>query len=115
MEISGCHGCGGAGLRDRNSLNGATVAVSNRFIEFAPGRALVYLLESSFHAKAVTANLDAPAIRAMVPTYVRTSGPRAIGWAPRPCRKRVCRCQSKKDFQCMHKSSENDPDAYPHP
>src|SRR5439155_7786763 len=42
------------------------------FIEFAPGCALVYLLESSFHARSVTANFDGQAIRVTVPTHVMT-------------------------------------------
>ena len=42
------------------------------FIEFAPGRTLVYLLKGSFHVTAVTANFDGQAIRVMVPVQVLT-------------------------------------------
>ena len=42
------------------------------FIEFAPGRTLVYLLKGSFHVTAVTANFDGQAIRVMVPMQVLT-------------------------------------------
>ena len=50
-----------AELRDRNR-------VESSFIEFAPGRALVYLLEGSFHTTVVAA-FDGQVIRVMVPVH----------------------------------------------
>jgi hypothetical protein len=85
------------------------------FIEFAPGRALVYLLESSFHAEAVAANFDGHAIRVLVPIYVMTA------WAESDQVSILAQSQAgvklliEKDFQCLHKPGEQDPDAYPHP
>jgi hypothetical protein len=85
------------------------------FIEFAPGRTLVYLLEVSFHAKALTTTFDGESIRVIVPTHVITEwietdqvsigGPSLAG----------VQLLIEKDFQCLHKSVEQDPDAYPHP
>jgi hypothetical protein len=84
-------------------------------IEFAPGHALVYVLEGSFHAKALSANFNGQAIRVMVPMRVMT------GWiesdqvsieAPSQAGVQVL---IEKDFQCLHKSGEQDPDAYPNP
>ena len=85
------------------------------FIEFAPGRALAYLLESSFHAEAVTANFDGHAIRVLVPMHVMTE------WAKSDQVSILAQSQTgvklliEKDFQCLHKPGEQDPDAYPHP
>jgi hypothetical protein len=85
------------------------------FIEFAPGRTLVYLLKGSFHVTAVTANFDGQAIRVMVPVQVLTE------WIESDQVSIEARSQGgvqllvEKDFQCLHKSAEQDADAYPHP
>jgi hypothetical protein len=83
------------------------------FIEFAPGRTLVYLLKGSFHVPAVAANFDGHAIRVMVPMQVLTE------WIESDQVSIEVRSQAgmqlliEKDFQCLHKSAEQD--AYPHP
>ena len=115
MEISGCHRRAGASLRERNSLNCATVAVSNRFIEFAPGRALVYLLESSFHAQAPTATFDGQAVRMIVPMHVMTEWIESDQVSIEAPSRAGVQLLIEKDFQCHHKAREQDPDAYPHP
>jgi hypothetical protein len=85
------------------------------FIEFAPGRALVYLLESSFQAESVTANFDGRAIRVLAPMHVM------IAWAESDQVSILAQSQAgvklliEKDFQCLHNSGEQDPDAYQHP
>jgi hypothetical protein len=84
-------------------------------IEFAPGQALVYLLERSFHAKSVDATFDGHAIRVTLPAQVMTE------WAESD---QVCIEASsaagpqlliEKDFQCLHSRGEQDRDAYSNP
>ena len=85
------------------------------FIEFAPGCALVYLLESSFHARSVTANFDGQAIRVTVPTQVMTEWVESDRVSIETTSEAGVQLLIEKDFQCLHKSGEQDPDAYPHP
>ena len=96
-----------AQLRNRNRVES--------LIEFAPGRTLVYLLKGSSHVTAVSANFDGHAIRVMVPMQVLTE------WIESDQVSIEVRSQAgmqlliEKDFQCLHKSAEQEPDAYPHP
>ena len=84
-------------------------------IEFAPGSALIYALESSPQATSVTASFNGRAIMVTVPTALMTE------WAgsdqvsiegPSPANAQLL---IEKDFQCLHKPDQRDPDAYPHP
>jgi hypothetical protein len=84
-------------------------------IEFAPGRALVYLLESSFRAKAVTADFEAQAIRVTLPEYVMTEWSESDGVSIEALSEAGVQLLIEKDFQCLHKRGEQDPDAYQHP
>ena len=85
------------------------------FIEFATGNALLYLLESSCHVNAVTATFDGQAIRVVVPKNVMTE------WAESDRVSIEARSHAglqmliEKDFRCLHKSAEQDPEAYRHP
>jgi hypothetical protein len=84
-------------------------------IEFGPGHTLAYALEGSPHAASVIASFDGRAIRVAVPTplimkwaegdQVSIEGPRQAG----------VRVLIEKDFQCLHKPDQRDPDAYPNP
>ena len=85
------------------------------FIEFAPGLTLVYLLEGSFQATAVTANFDGQAIRVMVPMQVMTEWIESDQVSIESLSQAGMQLLIEKDFQCLHKSTEQDPDAYPHP
>ena len=85
------------------------------FIEFAPGCALVYLLESSFHARSVTANFDGQAIRVTVPTHVMTEWAESGRVSIETTSQAGVQLLIEKDFQCLHKSGEQDPGVYPHP
>ena len=96
-----------AELRDRNRVESS--------IEFAPGRTLIYLLEGSFHAGAVTANFDGQAIRVMVPMQVMTEWIESDQVSIEALSQAGVQVLIEKDFQCLHKSGEQDPDAYPHP
>ena len=84
-------------------------------IEFAPLRTLVYLLEGSSQAKAVTANFDGQSIRVMVPMRVMTEWIESDQVSIESLSQAGMRLLIEKDFQCLHQSDEQDPDAYPNP
>jgi hypothetical protein len=84
-------------------------------IEFAPLRTLVYLLEGSSQAKAVTANFDGQSIRVMVPMRVMTEWIESDQVSIESSSQVGMQLLIEKDFQCLHKSDEQDPDAYPNP
>ena len=96
-----------AQLRDRGRVES--------FIEFAPGCALVYLLEGSFHARSVTANFDGQGIRVTVPTHVMTEWAESDRVSIETTSPAGVQLLIDKDFQCLHKSGEQDPGVYPHP
>src|SRR5258706_5099443 len=81
-------------------------------IKFAPGRALVYRLEGSFHARWVRANFDGAVICVTVPADI------VIGWADSDQVGIEAPAQEggqlliEKDFKCLHKPVDRDPDAY---
>jgi hypothetical protein len=85
------------------------------FIEFAPGCALVYLLESSLHAKSVTANFDGQAIQVMAPKQVMTEWTKSDQVSIEAQWLAGLKLLIEKDFQCLHEPGAYDPDAYPHP
>jgi hypothetical protein len=85
------------------------------FIEFAPGRSLVYLLEGSPSAETMSATFDGSAIRVTIPMDQMT------GWVDSDRVGVEARSQTgiqlliEKDFKCLHRSVDQEPDAYPHP
>ena len=84
-------------------------------IEFAPGRSLIYLLEGSPNAETMSATFDGCAIRVTIPMHQMTD------WAESDRVGFEARSQTgveflvEKDFKCLHRSVEQEPDAYPHP
>lgn len=84
-------------------------------MEFAPGRSLIYLLEGSPNAETMSASFDGRAIRVTIPMHEMT------GWTDSDRLGIESRSQTgmqllvEKDFQCLHRSVEQEPDAYPHP
>jgi len=96
-----------AQLRDRGCVESS--------IEFAPKCTLVYLLEGSFHAKAVTCDFDGQAIRVVVPTQGLTEWIQSDQVSIEAQSQAGLQLLIEKDFQCLHRSGEQDPDAYPHP
>lgn len=84
-------------------------------IEFAPGRVLTYALEGSPQARSVTASYDGSAI------LVRLPAPLMKDWAEGDQVSIAGASQAslqlliEKDFKCLHKPDQQDPDAYPHP
>jgi len=77
-------------------------------IEFAPGHSLAYLIEGLPNADAMSATLT-------IPMHEMTD------WAESDRVGMEARSQSgvqlllEKDFKCLHRSVEQEPDAYPHP
>jgi len=96
-----------AELRDRSSVESS--------MEFGPGRTLTYLLEGSLQAQTVTADFDGGTIRVKVPMRMMTAwieSDQVSIQSPSPAGAELL---IEKDFQCLHKSDKQDPDAYPHP
>jgi hypothetical protein len=84
-------------------------------IEFAPGRTLVYMLEGSLHDTAITATFNGQAIRVMVPMRVMTEWIENDQVSLEALSPAGLQVLVEKVFQCLHKSGDQDPDAYPHP
>ncbi len=94
-------------LRDHRPVESA--------IQFPSRRALSYSLASSPNAAEVTAEYENDSVRIVVPREV------AIAWAESsevtiagPTDSSI-QILIEKDFQCLHKSAEQEPDAYPNP
>jgi hypothetical protein len=96
-----------AQLHDRNRVESS--------IEFGPGRTLVYKLEGSLRDKVVTANFEGQSIRVMVPMRVMTEWIQSDQVSIEALSRAGVQLLVEKDFQCLHKSDEQDPDAYPNP
>ena len=96
-----------AQLRDRNRVESS--------IEFGPGRTLVYKLEGSFRDKVVTANFEGQTIHVMVPMQMITEWIESDQVSIEASSQAGVQLLIEKDFQCLHKSDEQDPDAYPNP
>jgi hypothetical protein len=94
-------------LRDRGRIESC--------IEFAPDCRLVYLLETSFRARAVTASLDGCAIRVTAPTHVIAEWAESQQVSIETTSASGLQLLIEKDFQCLHKADPQDIDAYPHP
>ena len=84
-------------------------------IEFAPGRSLIYLLEGSPNAETMSATFDGHAIRVTIPMDQMTEWVDSdrVGIESRP--QNGIQVLVEKDFQCLHRSVEQEPDAYPLP
>lgn len=88
-------------------------------IRFAAGRTLSYSIEQHQNAPKVSATFEGNAIRVVIPADV------AIQWtdsddigmqASQPIGQNFqLELLIEKDFQCLHRSVEQDPDAYPNP
>jgi hypothetical protein len=75
------------------------------FIEFAPGNALLYLLESSFRVNAVTATFDGQAIRVIVPKNVMTEWAESDRVSIEAQPHAGVHMLIEKDFRCLHTAS----------
>lgn len=84
------------------------------FIELAP-QPLLYSLESSLDVTDVAASFDGHIIHVTVPANVVAEWARTDQVSIEGGAQTGVQLLIEKDFQCLHKSGEGDPDAYPHP
>jgi hypothetical protein len=84
------------------------------FIEFAPGRSPIYLLESSPNTATMSATFDGHAIRVTIPMHQMTDWVESDRVGIEACSPAGMQLLVEKDFQCLHRSVEQEPDAYPH-
>ena len=88
-------------------------------IYFAPGRMLSYSVESLPDAAEVSADFDDRAIRVAIPTRIAIqwtdSHDVAIQASQRTGDGLRLELLIEKDFQCLHRTAEQDTDAYPNP
>jgi hypothetical protein len=84
-------------------------------IEFAPGSTLAYALEGSLHTTSVTATFAGRVILVTVPMSLMKewadSDQVSIEGSPQAGAQLLI----EKDFKCLHKSDQQEPDAYPNP
>ena len=88
-------------------------------VYFAPGRMLSYSIESLPNAAEVSADFDDRAIRVAIPTGVaiQWTDSNEIGIQASQATGDGLRLELliEKDFQCLHRTAEQDADAYPNP
>jgi hypothetical protein len=84
-------------------------------IEFAPGCSLSYLLEGSPGAEPLSANFDGRAIRVTVPMRQLKEWAENDRVGIESLSPDGVEVLIEKDFQCLHRSVEEEPDAFPHP
>jgi hypothetical protein len=84
-------------------------------IEFAPDRSLAYLIEGSPNAETMSAPFDGYAIRVTIPTHELTDWVESDQVGIEARSKTGLELLVEKDFKCLHRSVEQEPDAYPHP
>jgi hypothetical protein len=84
-------------------------------IEFAPGVSLAYLLEGSLRAEAMSATFDGRAIKVTIPAHQITEWVETDRVGVEALSKTGVQVLVEKDFQCLHRSVEQEPDGYPHP
>jgi len=82
-------------------------------IAFAPGCSLSYLLESSVSAESTSASFDGKVIRVTIPVCQMTEwvGSDQVGIEARS--QFGVGLLIEKDFQCLHRSVDQEPDAFP--
>jgi len=84
-------------------------------IRFSPDRALSYSVASSPDAAEVSANYEGDAIRVVLPRAAATAWTESRQVSVEGSRNSGIQILVEKDFQCLHKPEERDPEAYPHP
>ena len=85
------------------------------FIEFAPGRSLIYLLEGSPNAETMSATFDGHTIRVTISMHQMNAWVESDQVGIEARSQAGVQLLVEKDFQCLHRSVEQEPDAYPHP
>lgn len=84
-------------------------------IEFGPGRTLTYALEGLPHAVSVIASFDGRAIVVAVPTPLITKWAESDQISIEGPEQAGMQVLIEKDFQCLHRESAEDADAFPNP
>ena len=84
-------------------------------IEFAPGHSLIYRLEGSPIVETISATFDGRAIRVTIPMEQMTDWVESDRVGVEARSQTGVQLLVEKDFKCLHRSVEQEPDAYPHP
>jgi hypothetical protein len=84
-------------------------------IRFPPGRALTYSVASSSDADEISVDYYCDSIRVVLPREVVTVWAESNQVSLEGSRHLPVQILVEKDFQCLHKPEERDPDAYPNP
>lgn len=106
-------------LRLRLARNEVACLLEHKLVEcairFPSGRELSYAVASSPSAAGVSADFEDDSILVELPSAVVTewAGSEQVS-IEGPCNSGV-EILVEKDFQCLHKPEERDPDAYPNP
>lgn len=84
-------------------------------IRFPPGRELRYAIASSPHVADVSVDYECDSICVLLPRAVATAWAESSEVSIVGSPHLNVQVLVEKDFQCLHKPAERDPDAYPHP
>jgi hypothetical protein len=84
-------------------------------IRFPSGRAFGYSVASSPDAPEVVVDYEGDSIRVVLPRGVATAWAESSQVTIEGSRDLGVQILVEKDFQCLHKRAERDPEAYPHP
>jgi hypothetical protein len=84
-------------------------------IQFPPGRALNYSVASSPDAAEVSVDFHGDSIRVILPHGVETAWAESSQVSVEGPANSSVQILVEKDFQCLHKPEDLDPDAYPNP
>ena len=106
-------------LRLRLTRNEAERLLNHGLVEcairFPTGRELCYSVASLPHAAEVSVDYLDDSIFVVLPTPVVTNWARSEQVSVEGPRSGGVQILVEKDFQCLHKSSQRNPDAYPNP
>src|SRR5204863_10115610 len=84
-------------------------------IRFPPGRALTYSVASSPDADEISVDYYRDSIRVALPQDIVTVWARSSQVTLEGSRQLPVQILVEKDFQCLHKPEDRDPDGYPNP
>ncbi|MEI9976736.1 MAG: hypothetical protein WDO73_34570 [Ignavibacteriota bacterium] len=84
-------------------------------IEFAPGHSLAYRVEGSPRVETMSATFDGRAIRVTIPEDQMTEWVESDQVGLEAQSQTGVQLLVEKDFKCLHRTAEQEPDAYPHP
>jgi len=84
-------------------------------IRFPSGRVLTYSVASLPHVPEVSVDYEGDSIFVVLPRAVATAWAESSQVSVEAPHNSGVQILIEKDFQCLHKPSERDPEAYPHP